>query len=206
MTRVFIPSRLSDNPMLLENDPGYIANRLKASGTPQLVRAWLEGDWNVIEGAFFPEFSTARHVVAPFVIPDDWTALPAPWTGARRRRSRSAGGRSRRTISSTTAGCIPRGALVRYREWYGAIPGQPNVGLKLTAEDGRPATSSPVKHTQATASASPTASSIRPPSRSSPARRLPRACSAMASSSGAPTTPAPPETSAWAAGIRSGPG
>jgi hypothetical protein len=27
---------------------------------------------------------------------------------------------------------LPRGALVRYREWYGAAA--PNVGLKMTAE------------------------------------------------------------------------
>src|SRR6185436_19149824 len=29
---------------------------------------------------------------------------------------------------------IARGAIVRYREWYGMRPGEPNVGLKLTAE------------------------------------------------------------------------
>jgi hypothetical protein len=29
---------------------------------------------------------------------------------------------------------FPRGALVMYREWYGMREGQPNVGLKLTAE------------------------------------------------------------------------
>ena len=69
---MFIPSQLSDNPKLLENDPGYI-NKLRASGSPQLVRAWLEGDWNVIEGAFFPEFSTARHIIQPFRVPDYWT-------------------------------------------------------------------------------------------------------------------------------------
>jgi hypothetical protein len=28
---------------------------------------------------------------------------------------------------------IPRGALVRYREWYGAL--SPNVGLKMPAEE-----------------------------------------------------------------------
>ena len=28
---------------------------------------------------------------------------------------------------------LPRGALVRYREWYGAS--SPNVGLKMVAED-----------------------------------------------------------------------
>jgi hypothetical protein len=31
-------------------------------------------------------------------------------------------------------GIIKRGALVRYREWYGS-PGKPNVGLRLTAEE-----------------------------------------------------------------------
>jgi hypothetical protein len=29
---------------------------------------------------------------------------------------------------------LPRGCLVRYREWYGMQPGKPNVGLKMHAE------------------------------------------------------------------------
>jgi hypothetical protein len=29
---------------------------------------------------------------------------------------------------------IPRGAMIRYREWYGMADKQPNVGVKLTAE------------------------------------------------------------------------
>jgi hypothetical protein len=29
---------------------------------------------------------------------------------------------------------LPRGAIVRYREYYGMRPGRPNVGLKMTAE------------------------------------------------------------------------
>ena len=36
-------------------------------------------------------------------------------------------------IGRTGVLTIPRGCLVRYREWYGA--GAPNVGLKLTAEE-----------------------------------------------------------------------
>src|SRR6187399_499387 len=71
LTRVFIPAKLSDNPALMSSDPGYVG-RLRASGSPELVRAWLEGDWNVIEGAFFPEFTHARHVLQPFRIPDHW--------------------------------------------------------------------------------------------------------------------------------------
>ncbi|MHB8372252.1 MAG: hypothetical protein ACYDBI_06035 [Thermoplasmataceae archaeon] len=43
--RVFIPSNVRDNKKLLEADPGYI-DRLKSSGPPWLVRAWLEGDWS----------------------------------------------------------------------------------------------------------------------------------------------------------------
>jgi hypothetical protein len=29
---------------------------------------------------------------------------------------------------------LPRGCLVRYREWYGKKPGQPNVGIKINAD------------------------------------------------------------------------
>lgn len=43
--RVYIPSKLSDNRALMENDPEYAA-RLRGSGPAWLVQAWLEGDWN----------------------------------------------------------------------------------------------------------------------------------------------------------------
>lgn len=43
--RVFIPSRLEDNLLLTTNDPDY-ARRLRGSGPPWLVAAWLNGDWN----------------------------------------------------------------------------------------------------------------------------------------------------------------
>ena len=45
--RVFIPSKLRDNKFL---GPEYVAN-LQMVGSDTLVRAWLEGDWTVIEGA-----------------------------------------------------------------------------------------------------------------------------------------------------------
>jgi hypothetical protein len=41
---MFIPSRVYDNKKLLDNDPDYIS-RLRELGSPELVRAWLEGDW-----------------------------------------------------------------------------------------------------------------------------------------------------------------
>jgi hypothetical protein len=129
--RVFIPAKLTDNPLLLENDPLYVA-RLQQSGSAQLVRAWLEGDWSIVEGAFFDNWTAARNVVEPFPIPADWTRFRSLDWGSARPFSVGwwavAG-------DATRAGrvAIPRGALVRYREWYGST-GKPNEGLKMTAE------------------------------------------------------------------------
>lgn len=131
LSRTFIPARLSDNPRLLANDPTYVA-RLRQSGSAQLVRAWLEGDWSVIEGAFFDGWSLGRNVVRPFAAPPEWTRFRSfDWGSA---RPFSVGWWA---VASdpfeTDKGVIPRGALVRYREWYGSS-GAANVGLKLTAE------------------------------------------------------------------------
>src|SRR6185436_13432401 len=130
LTRVFIPSRLEDNPALLRNDPKYTA-RLKAVGSPELVRAWLEGDWDVIEGSFFPEFDRRKHVISPFPVPSEWVKF----------RSMDWGSASPFSIGWWASvqedmvhdgRILPRGAIVRYREWYGAK--SPGVGLLLPAE------------------------------------------------------------------------
>lgn len=61
--RVFIPSKLQDNRILTESDPSYM-QRLKASGPPWLVQAWLHGDWNatpeggIIKSAWFRRYGT----------------------------------------------------------------------------------------------------------------------------------------------------
>lgn len=109
--RMFIPARLSDNPKLLEHDPEY-AERLKHLGSPELVKAWLEGDWNVVLGAYLPDFSP-RHIIAPFTIPEHWTRFRAVdwgyvdytcvlWVA----------------VSDGTIEGIDRGALVVYRELH----------------------------------------------------------------------------------------
>lgn len=158
LERVYIPSRIRDNEYLGDD---YV-QRLKASGSDALVKAWLEGDWNAIEGAFFDCWSTERHVIDPFFIPPEWTrframdwgsAAPfsigwyaiAPGDAAAVAQDRFAGGDAGHWSGDDTRGVgrgslgpaaldhsqrpnIPRGCLVRYREWYGA-------GDKLTAEE-----------------------------------------------------------------------
>ncbi len=122
--RVFIPSKLADNRYLGKD---YVAN-LHMSGSTELVRAWLEGDWNVIAGAFFPEFG-AQHIVAARSLPVEWPRFRSgDWGSA---RPFSVGWWA---ISDGRLEDYPRGALIRYREWYG-WNGKPNEGLKLTAEE-----------------------------------------------------------------------
>lgn len=129
LSRVFIPSKISDNLLLMRNDPTYIL-RLRQSGSEQLVRAWLEGDWSIIDGAFFSEFDQSKHVLSAA----EW--LPKIPAHAVRFRAFDWGSAKPFScgwyaVSDGTWG-LPRGALLKYREWYGA--NGPNKGLKLTAD------------------------------------------------------------------------
>ena len=71
MTRMFIRGRVSDNKILLKNDPMYV-QRLKGVGDPDLVRAWLEGDWNAMVGGYFSMFRREKVIEQPFDIPAAW--------------------------------------------------------------------------------------------------------------------------------------
>jgi len=131
-SRVFIPARLSDNPELLRNDPGYVG-RLYLAGSSALVKAWLEGDWDVIEGAFFDGWSAARNTCRPFAVPADWTRFRSFDWGSARPFSVGWWAIAPDPVVTAEGVRVPRGCLVRYREWYG-MGGRPNEGLKLTAE------------------------------------------------------------------------
>ncbi|MEJ5360149.1 MAG: LAGLIDADG family homing endonuclease [Desulfobacterales bacterium] len=66
LSRVFIQSFLSDNRVLVENDPKYAA-RLASIQDPALRRAWLEGDWDVFIGQAFQ--LTSRHIIRDGELP-----------------------------------------------------------------------------------------------------------------------------------------
>jgi len=72
--RKFIPATLFDNPYLSE-DGMYEANLLSLPEHQR--RQLLEGDWDINEGAAFPEFSRRIHVVDPYDIPSNWTRFRA---------------------------------------------------------------------------------------------------------------------------------
>jgi len=129
LERIFIPSKVGNNQFI---DVEAYKQRLRSSGSKELVQAWLDGDWSVTLGAFFDCWSTGRHVIEPFEIPKDWM----------RFRSMDWGSASPFSVGwwavasdewQVHGRVIPRGAMVRYREWYGMRPNEPNVGLKLHA-------------------------------------------------------------------------
>jgi hypothetical protein len=129
-SRIFIPAKVTDNQILLKNDPGYVGN-LYLVGSSQLVSAWLNGDWNAIEGAYFDCWSSDI-IIEPFEIPRHWL----------RFRSFDWGSAAPFSVGwwAISSGDIlpdgryyPPGAMIRYREWYGKKSA--NVGLKLTARE-----------------------------------------------------------------------
>ena len=121
LSRVFIPSSLFDNKILLQNDPAYAA---RLASMPEKERnALLYGDWDSFAGMFFEDFRTTPdlrmaaakglqmsekqlqkerrfvHVIDPFEIPNDWKIFRSfgrssgALTGAATSPSAWAGGR-----------------------------------------------------------------------------------------------------------------
>lgn len=129
LDRVFIPSKIGDNQLLMRNDPTYIL-RLRQSGSEALVKAWLNGDWSIVDGAFFAEWDEDKHVLRGQAwierIPSDALVFRAmDWGSA---KPFSIGWYA---VSDGNWG-LPKGALFKFKEWYGASG--PNKGLKMTAD------------------------------------------------------------------------
>ncbi len=70
-TMSFIPSRITDNPALMENDPGYM-DRLRDLPEKKF-RALAEGDWTITEGQFFEMWDERKHVLRLRRVPDTYT-------------------------------------------------------------------------------------------------------------------------------------
>lgn len=130
--RVFIPSKISDNKYT--NNAAYIGNLYMAGG-PELVKAWLLGDWNVMLGAFFPEFSMHKHVIRTFKIPKHWTRFMSMDWGSAKPFSigwwavvpdeydielEVSPSEWRLWQNPKEIFTLPKGAIIRYREWYGS--------------------------------------------------------------------------------------
>lgn len=72
MLREYIPSKLTDNKVMLKTDPDY-GERLYGLGNSSMVTAMIEGDWNVVGGGAFSDLWKAEKIVIDtFDIPHTW--------------------------------------------------------------------------------------------------------------------------------------
>ena len=123
-SRIFVPSTVFDNKILLANDPDYLT-RL-ASMPEQDRNALLYGDWDTFSGQVFTEWRndsdhyidrTNTHVIKPFQVPESWTIWRSfDWGYAR-------------PFSVGWYAVDHERRLYRIRELYGCT-GTPNTGVK----------------------------------------------------------------------------
>jgi hypothetical protein len=130
--RVYIPAKLTDNPHLMKNDPEYI-EMIRQAGNAELVKAWLDGDWDVVVGQYFKEFNRNKHVIPTIKLPEHWTTRyrSMDWGSARPSAVYWQAVSDGTPISGLDR-ILPRGALVYYRELY-TWNGTPNQGMRYTA-------------------------------------------------------------------------
>ena len=120
-TLLFIPAKLEDNKILIENDPGYI-DRLESLGDPELVRALRHGDWDVLGGDALPQLRRQNHVIKNvWPKPGDHVWRAFDWG-------------SFKPYAGLWAFRNVRSQIVVFTEMYGCGP-KPNTGLNRAAED-----------------------------------------------------------------------
>ena len=124
----FIPALVTDNRALLAASPQYLTELENLP--PKLRRAWLLGDWDGLEGAFFEEFKNDpahyadrrfTHVIAPFAIPPHW------------RVYRTLDWGYNKPFSVGWWAVDEDGVLYHFLEWYGCN-GTPDTGVRLTPD------------------------------------------------------------------------
>lgn len=120
--RQFIPARVDDNPSV--NREEVKANL--AGLPPILVDALLNGNWNAVIGAFFPELNPGTHLIKPINIPRWWTRVCAMDWGTCGEADpfavgwfAIAGEAMNITTMSGKIERISKGDAVCYRKWYG---------------------------------------------------------------------------------------
>ncbi len=134
-SRIFVPSTVFDNRVLMENDPGYLG---RLAALPEAERkALLYGDWDSFSGQVFTEWRNdpahyadrvGTHVISPFRIPPAWTV----WRGFDWGYTRP--------FSVGWYAVDHDGRMYRIRELYGCRAGEngnpiPNTGVCKNADE-----------------------------------------------------------------------
>lgn len=123
MLRQYIPAKLSDNPVLVKNDPKYV-KRLAGLGNEDLIRAMMDGDWDIVAGAAFETLSRERHGVRAFEIPHWWTRfMSIDWGSSKPYSVGWYAVADEQVVLKATdryaEKVIGKGSIICYRELYG---------------------------------------------------------------------------------------
>lgn len=136
--RIVIHSDLSENKVMLANEPNYKAKIRAAASNPAQLAAWLFGDWTITAGGMFDDiWNPAYHTVPDIradMIPKGWKIDRSYDHGQSRPFSVGWWAQSNGepiTVGRYKLGNI-RGDVYRVAEWYG-WNGQDNEGLRMTA-------------------------------------------------------------------------
>ena len=120
----YIPALAMENPFITDDYIFELEQKPEA-----LKRALLHGDWDSFEGQVFTEFVDApahyedrlwTHVIKPFPIPAHWPRYMSFDHGYSK------------PFSVGWWAVDPEGRVYRYKEWYGTMPRQANVGIEYT--------------------------------------------------------------------------
>lgn len=124
-SRIFVPSSVFDNQILMHNDPMYVQ---RLASMPEAERnALLYGDWDSFSGQVFTEWRNdpahyqdriGTHVIDPFVVPESWSI----WCGLDWGYARP--------FSVGWYAVDHERRMYAIREYYGCT-GTPNQGVKL---------------------------------------------------------------------------
>ena len=123
----YIPATVRDNPHIAKDYEIELRQKPK-----KLREALLDGKWDAFSGQAFPEFADEpehykdgswTHVIEPFKIPFNWTRYVSFDHGYSR------------PFSFGAWAIDPDGRAYRYKELYGCVAGEPNVGLMLSPSD-----------------------------------------------------------------------
>ncbi len=127
-SRIFVPSSVFDNKVLLANDPGYLT---RLASLPEAEkRALLYGDWDSYSGQFFTEWRNDpehykdrrwTHVIDPFKPPAHWPIYRSYDFGVNK------------PFSVGWWAVDDDGVFYRIARLYGCT-GEPNVGVRWTTE------------------------------------------------------------------------
>ena len=130
MSRIFVPSKVQDNPALMSHDPNYIFRMAAMSEAEK--DALLYGNWDRFAGQVFTEWRNDpdhyadhrwTHVIDEFEPPKWWTYY------------RSLDWGFRKPFSIGWWAVDGDGVAYRIKEWYGCQKDRPDTGVMMEPSD-----------------------------------------------------------------------